>query len=148
MKSVTDIDKGFINITKQVKKIGGYEIKVGLFDEGDSPKNNLAYRGYVHEFGTRNIPKRPFLRQTVDRNEKNYINLSKKLTSNLGIKETADKMAKDIGEEGKQDVKTTINLQNFTPLSARTVKAKGHPTILIDSKDMYNAITYKIEKGK
>jgi len=71
---VRDIDRGWINIVRDLKRMGGSYTKVGL-QQGEQHKDpesgemsDLVIIGAVHEFGTRRIPQRSWLRTAFDEN--------------------------------------------------------------------------------
>lgn len=141
------IDHGYEAIKKEILAYKETHVDIGLWGEGDSPKNNIAARAAVHEFGSQKakIPKRPFMRQTHD---KNRAEIDKKIEDGYSLivagKGTANKILKKIGSWYEGAMKKEIVDGDFTPLDARTIARKGSDTPLIDTGDMRRAITNKL----
>lgn len=149
---VVDIDRGWNRIKREFKKFKGAATIVG-YPEGESGTErhdnagiSLASLAAVHEYGStaRNIPERPFQRDTFERT-KNHIQkvilneFSKVLTNKQGAK----KALAAVGEWYTGQMKNTLKKGSFTPLSIKTIAKKGSSKPLIDTGQLRNSITHK-----
>lgn len=167
---IKDIDRGYKRIKKDALSMKNIEIRVGLFGDGNSPKNNLAYRGVVQELGAkikitpkmRNflktigifvssstdyiiIPKRPFMRTAFDTKEKQLqraglIWYKQLLEGKITLKQFLDKL----GVLHTNQIKTTITSFNWKANHPRTIAQKNSSKPLIDSGEMRNSIEHRI----
>ena len=139
-------DLGWDEIVREHKKLTNTNIKIGLFGEGNVTQN-VAARGYVHEFGRGNNPQRPFMRQAF---EDNKDKLTKKIqkwytlvvNDKMGIK----KFLNRIGVLHTGQIQRKIRAGNFIPLKPKTIKKKKSTRPLIDTAVMLNSVKHKIEK--
>lgn len=144
---IQERDLGLKSIMNSLFKLNGKYVKIGLFGSEASPKNNIAARGAVHEFGTKNghVPKRSFMRTTFDKELVRIQNeIRKELSDSLSKKNFgAFELLLPIGNWLVEKIKGTINNGAFKPLADSTVRKKGHNTILIDTGDMIKGLTVK-----
>lgn len=146
---IKDIDKGYKRIKKDALNMKKIEIQVGLFGEGESPVNNLAYRGVVQELGSvkKNIPKRPFMRTAFDLNERNIKNAIIKWQGWLVEgKINLDKFLDLIAVLHKGQIQEMITLFSWSPNAPQTIKKKNSSQPLIDTGEMRQGIKYKVKK--
>jgi len=164
-------DRGWNEIKKEHKRLDGVKIEVGLFGSGNSPENNIAARGAVHEYGARikitekmraflhaigihvkastmfiNIPSRPFMRNAFDSNIrvlKKFIEVQYKKLLNDEIE--LDKFFKRIGVFHEGQIKGSIKTGSYTRLHPATIAKKGSSKPLIDTGVMLNGVKYKIK---
>jgi len=144
---VEDHDLGFKKIIANLKSWDGKEVAVGLFGEGDDPETNLAYRGAIQEYGTKDgkIPSRPFTRQCFSKNLKTL----KKVIGGaygrmLDLKTRGPKALERIGEWYTGKVKEEITSGSFTPNAISTIAKKGSSKPLIDTAEMRNRVASKV----
>ena len=89
------------------------------------------------------IPPRPFLRLSIEKNNKNWLNFTKKalLNNNLDFKKSINQlgllMVGDIQKE-ITDLKTPPNAES-------TIKKKGSSNPLIDTGLMRNSVKHKVK---
>jgi len=144
--NVIEIDRGWSNIEKNIRKMGGAETRVGLFGSGGGADENLAARASVQEYGSRRWKGggRPFMRQSFDKNVGDLERLAKKEYDQVvDQKQSVSKMVKTVGAWMEGKIKETITTGNFRPLKPATIRAKGSSTPLIDTGQMRNSITHK-----
>lgn len=85
-----------------------------------------------------NIPSRPFLRQTVEKNRQQWVSdLKKLLLSGRSVPEALELM----GIRMADDIRATVKAGNFAP--NRWPKPSGNPP-LYDSGDMVASIDYEV----
>lgn len=120
------------------------QLKVGFFETSkyqngifvaDVAKNN--------EFGTLEIPSRPFFRNAIENNSKKWINF---LAQDLVKSENAEISYNRLGEVARGDIVKSINQTNSPANSPLTIKAKGSSKPLIDTGFLRANVTFKVEK--
>ncbi len=164
--TVIERDLGFNRIRDTFLKAGDPVVKVGIqgkdatdlhgdFGGGARPLTNLEV-GVIHEFGAPgvNIPERSFIRAPVKRHAAKYyrrIQLIVKaaITGVLTVKKGLGLL----GIEVESDMKNAMQRGIPPPLKRRrrmkkTQKRKGRQVPLIDTKQLFNSITYVVTKAK
>jgi hypothetical protein len=151
---IVDKDLGWNRIKEQLGSLKNIEIQIGLFGEGDSPENNVAFRGAVHEYGVpfeqgSRIPRRKFMSKAWDENLQDIEEFKKNeydkvLKGQQNIKTMLDK----IGVKHEGQIKRMIKEGNFEKLSEKTIAKKGSSKPLIDTAVMVNSIKYRIKGEK
>ena len=141
--TLKDVDKGMAKLLLAPNAFGGKTLAVGIFDD-----HELAEIGEAHEFGTRDIPARPFLRGMFDAN---LTQISKRI-GNLAV---VALKGKDIRSElevmGRWMVKRTKRyIHNegpnvWPPLEPETIARKGFNAPLIDTGRLRASIDYRVE---
>ena len=160
MKVKTDICwDGLHDMVKNLNRLEDREVRAG-FDERIHEGSGLktcTLAGYM-EHGVRGetgmkIPPRPFLRQSADiwenSIEKESLAVVKHTLS--GKESLVSKNLELIGEEGKEAIQASIELQNFTELSPTTIRIKEAKSsryardILLDSGELFQSATADIK---
>ena len=145
---VTDKDKGWINIKKELEVLQGSSTKVGL-QAGEmvngEPQLTLAELGSIHEFGTKDgdIPARPFMATTFDESTDSIKQFTDQLRSQV-MKGTirARQAVALLGEWYEGKVKRKIDSIKYPPNAPTTIARKGSSKPLIDSSQMRNSIRH------
>lgn len=131
-----------------VSKAAGGTVRVGILETQTYPTKDgkgdvsVAQVAYWNEYGTANIPARPFFRNTIAEKQDEWADNA------ASILQHADgdvgKALALIGEGVKGDIVETI--QNFSePENApSTVKKKGFNKPLIDTGDLWRAIQSEV----
>lgn len=151
--SIKVTDKGLEKIKKKLAKVAAEAPRVwaGLPNtpHGDGLSN--AELGIIHEYGTSNIPARPFIGPSFKKNQSSYNKALVKMgsqildTGNYDITPALD----SVGKQMAADMKSFVTEGYVRPGNApATIKAKGSDTPLIDTGRMVDAITHAVEKGK
>lgn len=134
---------------------GPQRVKVGFPASAASGVN--IDKAFYNEFGTRGgasgggwggpIPERPFMRNSVRDNGTNYRNMLKKMAKAIlnGSLTLRQAMAQ-LGLQGVRDIQQEIGSLRSPPNSPVTVRLKGSSKPLIDSGEMRQAVTYKVEE--
>lgn len=123
----------------RLEQLDGKTAEAGLFG------GFAAKKAMWQEYGTsRGIPERPFLRNTQYENESRW---SQKTGQDIiqvfegGLSSSA--VLSNLGLLMVQDIRKTIDAGNFAPLSPATIAKKGSSKPLVDTGDMYGAITHR-----
>jgi hypothetical protein len=128
-KAIRDIDRGFGRILKGLAEMKDSEVTVGLQagDKTKDGKHDVAWVAGIQEFGLpeRNIPARPFMRDTCDEKE-----LSWRRTANTQVGRFVDgkieitEVLNKLGEKVQKDVQRKIVDGPFVPNAPYTVFKK------------------------
>lgn len=152
---IKDKDNGYRDLLGAYK--GSGRISVGILEaKGAAPKEvrepsasadslTLIQVAEWMEFGTRNIPARPFIRGFAD-------NFEPEVRGWIGaalarVRKGGD-MAMELEKVGlrlQAGVQEFIAFGDFAPLSPRTIARKGSSRPLIDTGQLRSAISYKVE---
>ena len=140
----------------------GY-VKSGFPDAGDvgkatrNKKNAKPYEDMSevarvavwNEFGTHNIPSRPFFRTAIDGNREKIFNMTAKIADNAMVgKTTVEKAFDQLGLYMQSIIRASIRSNIPPPNSPKTVKAKNSSRTLIDTGQMINSVTWIKCTGK
>lgn len=103
-----------------------------------------------NEFGTKaGIPQRPFMRRTMMKHEKEWIETLKTIVQREIDKDkniNIDKALKKFGEIVKGDIQETILEGGFVKNAPATVKKKGFNMPLVDTGVMISSIQARTDK--
>jgi hypothetical protein len=119
--------------------------------EADS---GVIERALFNEFGTKNIPERPALRNAVRSNRTVYRSMMKAeaRTILLGAVKGHDsakakiRALKRLGIRAQGDIQSEITSLQTPPNAASTIRQKGSSNPLIDTGEMRKSVTYKVEE--
>lgn len=146
-------DMGKAKIERELKAAKKLVALVGIPSDSkrheDNPYIGLAQIAYIMEKGSavNNIPARPFMHQTRERNEKRVLNLSKKLLKNLSNgSTTAMDAIKKLGVSYEGAMKRIFIEGSFAPNAPATVRRKKSSRPLIDTGLLRQSIKYKVAK--
>lgn len=106
-------------------------IEAGIINDKENAKKAM-----YNEFGTEKIPARPFIKRGLD-------NIDDIVARNIGKGVNSYSF---IGKEMEQNIKKAINKSDYPRNAPSTVKKKGFDFPLIENRDMYNAITFRVTK--
>jgi hypothetical protein len=131
---------------KQIDK--STAIKIGVISgTGEHPKGTagqtIAEIAWWNEFGTKNIPERPFLRPALRDNLPAYRSIIESaLKAILGGKLKPDQAIGVLGERAQRDVQNRITVLADPPNAEATIEAKGSSSPLIDIGALRQAIRW------
>lgn len=135
-------------LRQEIKKLVSQKVFVG-FQAGQDAEDDgtdIAAIAAWNEFGTESIPARPFLRMSVDENEKKIRTMCTRQAKKLYSGNSAESVLKETGAFGVSLVQEKIRNGSFTPNAASTIKAKGSAHPLIDSGRMRQSVHYVVKK--
>ena len=125
-------------------------LKVGIMSDATNGETHEKVAPYAadNEYGTRDIPKRPFLRSTLDAHQDKYIDF---LAGRMRQGADAERALRLLGEAMTGDIKIAISHWETPPNSPATLAAKvrrGHGTHpLRDTGSLLRSITYRVDVG-
>ena len=146
-------DLGKAKIERELKAAKKLVALVGIPSDAkrheDNPNIGLAQIAYIMEKGSavNNIPARPFMHQTRERNEKRVLGLSKKLLKNLSNGSiTAMDAIKKLGVTYEGAMKRIFIEGSFAPNALSTIRKKKSSRPLIDTSLLRQSIKFKVAK--
>ena len=148
MSKVKVIDQGLIARLKQMNELAEHKILVGIQEGAGSTEDGsatLAEVGYYQEYGTQDIPARPWLSEGIKRAD------PAKLLKQIAVDVVEGKRAQ-VALDRAGLVAVGAIQEGFTaiawePNAASTIKAKGSSQPLIDTGRLRQSVSYKIVKG-
>mgnify|MGYP001185004644 CR=1 FL=1 len=146
--AVTDRDLGWKAIKREVERAQRREVAVGILQGStDSEGTSIAEYATYNEFGTEDVPSRPFMAMSFDENvaaiNSDFNRQSKRLVAG---KVTAEQALTIIGQKHAGRVQNTITGRDILPaLAPSTIAAKGGSTkTLVDTGAMTNAVQIEV----
>lgn len=133
------------NLNKLKEKYKSVTVQVGFLENATYPDGtSVASIAAAQEYGTSKIPSRPFFRNAIADNRKDW----KKKYAALLKKNEFDVATKQLAEMIVGDIKHSITILEDPPLSESTIKQKGFDKPLIDTAHMLNSVDYRIIKKR
>lgn len=146
--AVTDRDLGWKAIKREVERAQRREVAVGILQgSNDSEGASIAEYATYNEFGTEDVPSRPFMAMSFDENvaaiNSDFQRQSKRLVTG---EVTAEQALTIIGQKHAGRVQNTITGRNILPaLAPSTIAAKkGSTKTLVDTGAMTNAVQIEL----
>ena len=125
------------------KFMGKEKLEIGFFETARYPNGTfVAQVARYNEFGTLNIPMRPFFRNAIQKNIKKwYATLQNAINQNA----TPSKALSIVGEVARADIIQSITDLRTPPNAESTIKSKKSTNPLIDTGLMRRSVTYKVK---
>lgn len=127
-------------------------VKVGILENATNVHTgaSIAEYAYWNEFGTKNIPARPFMRNAISDNSDTWAESISSQLKTMGVtdKNVVAKALKETGQLMRSDIQQSISKGGFKPLKPATIKRKGKATPLVDTKAMREAISYEVTDSR
>ena len=146
-------DLGKAKIERELKAARKLVALVGIPSDAKRHEDNqnigLAEIAFIMEKGSvvNNIPARPFMQQTRQRNEKRMMGLSKKLLKAISNgSTTAMDAIKKLGASYEGAMKRIFIEGSFAPNAPATVRRKKSSRPLIDTGLLRQSIKHKVAK--
>lgn len=138
-----------IDLRKKLNEMHDKKVSVGYFSNSTYVKNGkstpVAYVASIMEFGEMHIPARPTIRPSLEKNKSKYFDLINKAIVNSLNGSDFKTGLMIVGKMGAEDIQAEIRSLQNPPLSIKTILKKGHSKPLMDTKVMYNAVTFKVD---
>jgi len=135
---------------KELEELAKLEVRVG-FQAGEAEHDGVDMTDIAmwNELGTRHVPPRPFLRQSVDGNEGKIKKMCEAQMQAIAKGGTAEEAMNAIGIMQKGLIQETIAKGSFAPNAPSTIKRKGSSKPLIDTGRMRQSVNFVIQpKGQ
>lgn len=134
-------------IAAALKGLEGVEGKVGWFETAHYTEGTpVAYVAAIHEHGAGPIPARPFMRPAVAEHGASWIELMKQgaKVALLGSVSPAA-VLESVTLKAAGDVAKAIRAVTSPPLKPMTIARKGFDKPLVDTGQMLQSVTGKVE---
>jgi hypothetical protein len=139
---------GTAKVLATLEGLDGLEGKVGWFESAHYPGGTpVAYVATIHEFGTGRIPARPFMRPAVADHGGEWLELIGQgvKASMMGGQSPAE-VLELVMLQAAGNVGEKIQAVTSPALSPVTIKRKGHEKPLVDTGQMIQSVTGKVER--
>jgi len=122
---------------------GPSRVKVGL-PAGKADSDNIM-KAIWNNFGTQNIPERPFMQNAMRANRSSYraamiSSASKILRGETSLRSVLSKL----GTKAQGDIQAEITALSSPPNAPSTIRQKGSSNPLVDTGEMRSSITWTI----
>lgn len=141
---------GTAKVLAAIKGLDGLEGKTGWFETAHYPEGTpVAYVATIQEFGTPRIPARPFMRPAVADHGGEWIELlADGAKASLNGGPAPEQVLEMVTLAAAGNVAEKIQAVTSPPLSPVTVARKGSAKPLIDTGQMVQSVTGKVEKTR
>lgn len=121
-------------------------VKVGVLDNSKYPDGtSVATVAFKNEYGYKNIPSRPFFRQTIKEQREAWSNLA---INGIRAGYSIEKVMGLVGTQMEGDIKMSIMSWTTPRNSDYTIAIKGFNAPLRHTLLMHDSIKYEIVEGK
>jgi len=140
---------GVATLMTALRGLEGLEGKTGWFENATYPEGTpVAYVATIHEFGTSRIPARPFMRPAVADHGQEWIDqLGQGAKAALMGEMAPAQVLELVALQAAGDVAQKIQEVSSPALSPVTVARKGHGKPLIETGQMFQSVTGKVESA-
>lgn len=140
---------GVAKVVATLEGLAGLEAKVGWFETAHYPGGTpVAYVATIHEFGTSRTRARPFMRPAVAEHGQEWLDLlaqGAKASMQGGPSPAA--VLEMVALSAAGNVAEKIQEVTSPSLSLVTTARKGHSKPLVDTGQMIQSVTGKVEGG-
>ena len=143
MTTIKHIDRLEKRLDAFRAKIKTTELEVGFMENAKYDDGTyVAQVAFENEFGTQEIPSRPFFRTMISKESSQW---GKTLTGFLQITHfDVEKSMEKLGEDVEGALRQSINGWQTPPNSPATIERKGFNKPLIDTSHMIKSITKNV----
>jgi hypothetical protein len=148
MVTFKDNDMGWKQIELNIKQLKGRKVKIGIMGNETVEGTSVVDYAVYNEFGTSNIPSRPFMATTADRYRDETVKVAEAMIGKVIDRAyNVDTMLARLGAWYQAKVQMTIrNAKEWAvPNNPATIKAKGSSSPLIDTGRMLGSVRYEVE---
>jgi len=132
---------------RELQRLTELEIQVGFQgDQTYEDGTSLAEVAAFNEFGTSNIPERPFMRQSFENHENELQAACDIVNRALASGGNTDQALNQLGVAVKALVQEEIVNGDFAPNAESTIKRKGSERPLVDTGHMRQSVNYVIKR--
>ena len=135
-------------LLREAGKGGVSGVKVGFFSTakyGDKRGTPVAAVAAWNEFGTKNIPERPFFRNALAESERGVSNI---LAKGIDTKKMVvdERLAGRVGAYVQGEIQESITALKEPPNAPETVRRKGSSDPLLDTETLRNSVAWEVEQ--
>lgn len=146
---ITSRGLSFNQLASNAHKLAAKAINVGVLRTAGKEKDgtDLVAVAAYNEFGTKNIPARPFLRIASDKNKAKWERLMAGVANRVVVNQMGIDQARNLlGNQAVGDVQKVIgNRGLLKPNNPATVKKKGSDAPLIDTGNLRQSISFEVK---
>lgn len=148
--SVKDVDKGYKDLLARLHAIKKVEVTIGVHEAAGASTYTTSGVSVLqvanwNEFGTENIPARPFIGGWFDAHKKDNDGIVIKAGEKVAKGQlSAEKFGDYIGVQLKAEAQANIAMGVPPPNAPSTIARKGSSTPLIDTGLLRSSIDYKV----
>lgn len=125
------------------RKTGNVSMRVGIMGDKTYPDGQfVAMVGYYNEYGTKDIPTRPFFRATIESNRK----VLPDMIASLLRKHDTETAARLVGDHMVGQLSDSVQTWTDPPNADSTIRQKGYNAPLRETKQLARSFSYEIEK--
>lgn len=146
--TITRTGPGVDKLLVAIEGFDGLEGKTGWFESAHYPGGTpVAYVATIHEFGTSRIPARPFMRPAVADHGQQWLDqLAEGARASLNGGPSPAQVLEFVALGAADNVADKIQAVMSPPLSPATIKRKGFSKPLVESGQMIQSVTGKVER--
>lgn len=146
--TVTRTGPGTERVLATLEGLDGVEAKVGWFESAHYPGGtSVAHVATIHEFGTTHIPARPFMRPAVADHGGEWVQMiADGAKAAMQGSMSPEAVLEVVAMQAAGNVAEKIQAVTSPPLSPITIKRKGHDKPLVDTGQMIQSVTGKVER--
>lgn len=138
--TVQSTDRGFARLRRDIRKLTGAAVDTGFFDGSD-----VITRARANEFGTVNIPARPFLGTAFEEHEDELLGTMEKVLAAMASgKISVRRGLSIIGLKSQAIVRKRIVEIDSPPNAPATIARKGSSNPLVDTSQMVREVDYRV----
>lgn len=147
--TVTRTGPGVAKLVTKVREFDGLEGKTGWFETAHYPDGTaVAYVATIHEFGVGPIPARPFMRPAVAEHGQEWLDqLAAGARASLNGGQSPAQVMELVALGAAGNVAEAIQAVTSPALKPVTVARKGSTKPLIDTGQMFQSVTGKVERS-
>lgn len=144
------VKRSGIGLANYLKKLApestGAHVKVGVLENSKYPDGTpVPLVAFWNEYGTRTAPPRPFFRDTIEQNKKNW---SEKVVSDAKKGLNVTQILGSVGLLMQSDIQTAIMTFDNPPNSPTTIAIKGTDSPLRRTMLLYDSIKSEVVEGE
>jgi hypothetical protein len=142
--TIKEEDLGFDDLLEEMEDTKADHVAVGLLGDLESEIVNI---GFWNEWGTKDIPPRPFIRQTFDNVKQKLKKIASILVGKIFDGDLSKKAALEmLGDSFLIEIRKAIAAREFEPNAAGTIKRKGSDLPLVDTGRLQQSLDLQVRK--
>lgn len=147
MSKIKENLDNYNKLKKILSDLAGIKLKAGFFDsEKSNSKLTLAKVAKINEFGYEKIPSRPFMRQTLIKNNNFKKEIEEAVKNVISFKLILKSSFRKVGVKIMQEMQREFIDGDFIKNSSYTVKKKKSSRPLIDKGQLRRSVSWRVEK--
>ena len=146
-KFVADLTPEKKRFMDALQKLEDLEVAVGFQgDEAYEDGTSIAQVAAYSEFGTSDIPERPFMRQSFENHQPELQAMCEEALATVANGGSPEDALNKIGVLARGLIQEEIVNGGFAPNAPSTIKKKGSSQPLIDTGTMRQSVNYRIRR--